>query len=557
MTTRGDVVEASNIDRADLDVVVVGAGFAGLYALRRLRDDVGLKVRCFEATDSVGGTWYINRYPGARCDTESHAYCYSFSRELLNDWEWSTRYPARDELLAYLNHVADRFSLRPDIQLGVAVESAHWDEDQARWMVRTSDGREYGARFLIMAVGSLSSAPYLPDIPGVHDFAGKILHTANWPSGGVNLRDLRAGVIGTGSSGCQVISALAPDVAQLTVFQRNPHYVLPASEPGNAVEFFRDVRARYPQILMDMRVSNGGYPWDNNGIAGGSVSSEEFDAVLEDLWSYGGFRFLYGGFNDVLVDADVNERIGEFVRGKIRQAVDNPSTAEVLSPRQPIGATRPVVVRDFYETFNRANVTLVDLLSDPLRRILPTGIQTSERNFELDAIIFATGFDAYTGIYSKIDIRGRGGQALVDTWRNGPVSYLGVAVHAFPNMFMVMGPGSSSGNYPVSMEMHVDWIADCILAMRDSGILSIEVDSKTQEAWMIRMTRAVNKTVMGGIDSWWNGSNIPGKPKSVLNYMGRLASYRALFDSLTIDGYPGFEKVSHVAPSASARVSRR
>ena len=526
----------------DVDVVVVGAGFAGLYALHRLRDEVGLRARVYEATDSVGGTWYINSYPGARCDTESHAYCYSFSQELLAEWRWSSRYPARDELLAYLNHVADRFNLRPDIELGVAVEAADWDDDQGLWTVRTSDGTSCRARFLVTAVGSLSSAPYVPNLQGVHDFAGLTLHTSDWPVGGIDLKGKSVGVIGTGSSGCQVIKALAPQVEHLTVFQRTPHYVLPANEPDDVEQFFENVRSRYPEILAGMRVSNGGYPWDNNGVAGSSVSSTEFHRVLEELWSYGGFRFLYGGFNDVLVDTEVNERIAEFVRGKIFQTVHDSNTADVLSPHQPIGASRPVVVRDFYETFNRENVTLVDLRKEPLESIVAAGVRTSDRTLNVDVLIFATGFDAFTGIYAKLDIHGRNDRTLAEAWANGPVSNMGVAVHGFPNMFMVMGPGSSSGNYPVSMELHVDWIANTIRSMIESGTRSIEVSAETQAAWMVRIERALNKTVMGGADSWWNGSNIPGKPKSVLNYMGRLASYRILFEDLERDNYPGFDK---------------
>ena len=458
-------------DHPDFDVVVIGAGFAGLYAVHKFRDDLNLSVRVFEAGDGVGGTWYWNRYPGARCDSESYYYCYSFSPELAQEWKWSGRYPEQPEIERYLNHVADRFDLRRDIQLSTRVTAATFDDATNRWEIRTDHDDTVTARFLVTAVGCLS-APIAPDIPGLDGYEGDVYFTATWPRDGVDFTGKRVGLIGTGSSGIQATPPIAAQADHLTVFQRTPNYSLPARHGGFLAEDQARIKSTYDEIFAATRKSFAGFPYSPIDRTTMSVSAEEREAILEGLWAEGGFKFLWGGFSDLLHDPEANEIASEYIRNKIRETVNDPHTAELLCPKgYPYGAKRPPIDTDYYETFNRDNVSLVDIGETPIEAITPTGLRTTAAEYELDVIVFATGFDAMTGSLLRMDVRGAGGVRLADAWADGPRTMLGLQIAGFPNLFTITGPGSPSVlmNMPVAIEYHVDWIAECIDYMREHG----------------------------------------------------------------------------------------
>ena len=525
-----------------LDAVVIGAGFAGLYALYKLRSALGMAVRVYETGDGVGGTWYWNRYPGARCDSESFYYCFSFSEDLAQEWEWSGRYPEQPEIERYLNHVADRFDLRRDIRLGTRVTSARFDDAANLWEVHTDRGERATARFLISAVGCLSAAN-LPEIPGLDRFAGELHHTARWPREGVRFAGKRVGLVGTGSSGIQATPVIAAEAAHLFVFQRTPNFSVPARHSSFSPERQAEIKRNYAAIFERTRTSPAGFPYFPIERKTTDVSAEEREAIFEDLWKEGGFRFLWGGFSDLLVDPAANELASAFIRRKIREIVKDPATAERLCPTDhPYGAKRPPIDTDYYVTFNRPNVTLVDIRSTPIVEITPTGLRTRDAEYALDALVFATGFDAMTGALRKIDIRGSGGLRLADAWAEGPRTLLGLQIAGFPNLFTVTGPGSPSVlvNMPVAIEHHVDWIADCIAYMREQGKTRVEATEPAQDAWVLHVAEVASFSLFSRANSWYTGANIPGKPRVVMPYTGGQPMYRERCEAVAKAGYEGF-----------------
>jgi cyclohexanone monooxygenase len=530
----------------DFDVIVVGAGFAGLYALYRLRGQ-GLSVRVIEAASDVGGTWYWNRYPGARCDVSSIEYSYSFSKELEQEWDWSEVMAAQPEILRYANHVADRFDLRGDIQLDTRVASAHYGADRKRWRITTETGDDFDARFCVMATGCLSS-PNTPVIEGADDFAGPVYHTGRWPREGVDFTGVHVGIIGTGSSGVQAIPVLARQAAHLTVFQRTPNYTVPAGNRPLSEADRERTKAAYDQIRKSERESMAGLIF---GFGGGGefliptesileTSAEEREAAL----SAEGFAALRR-YLDVQTDPAANEIACEMYREQLRRIVRDPETAEGLSPRgYPIGCKRPVIDTGYFETFNRDNVTLVDLRRGGIERITATGVKTAQGDFEVDALVYATGFDAMTGALLRIDIRGRDGVPLKTRWEAGPRTYLGLQVQGFPNLFTVTGPGSPSvlSNMIISIEQHVDWISDCIAYLDERGLATIEPTEEAEEKWIAHVNEVAKGTMLTApsCNSWYLGANIPGKPRIFMPYVGGLGEYRRRCDEVAARDYEGF-----------------
>jgi cation diffusion facilitator CzcD-associated flavoprotein CzcO len=524
----------------DYDVVVIGAGFGGLYAVRRLVE-AGLDVQAFEKGADVGGVWYWNRYPGARCDCESFYYSYGFSEALQQDWTWSLRYSEQPEILTYLNHVADRFDLRRHYRFGTAVVGAAFDDAADLWRVRTADGDEVTARFLVTAMGCLSQVNW-PDIPGLRDFAGRLFHTAQWPHEPVDFAGRRVGVIGTGASAVQAIPRIAAQAAHLTVFQRTANWVLPAWNRATEPEFDAWVKANYGEIRARCLNSGGAVPFDPPQKAAGEVSESERDAVFQSLWELGGMRF-FTAFTDLFTSEAANAAAQAFVRGKIREIVHDPETARKLIPTDhPIGVKRPPLDDDYYATFNRPNVTLVDVRAAPIQAVEGTAVRTADAVYELDDLVVATGFDAITGALMALDLRGRGGVRLNDVWAAGPRSYLGLGVAGFPNLFTVTGPLSPSvlANMPTAVEQHVDWIADCITHLRGQGVATIEPVAAAQEAWSAHAEEVVQGTLYPKSNSWYFGSNIPGKPRAFGVYVGGFASYRERCEEVARRGYEGF-----------------
>ena len=526
-----------------LDAVVIGAGFSGLYALYKLRDEMGMDVQVYETADGVGGAWFWNRYPGSRCDSESYYYCFSFSEELAQEWEWSGKYPEQPEIERYLNHVADRFDLRRNIQLSTRVTSACFDDAENRWEVRTEQGECVTARYLISAVGCLSAAN-LPDIPGRDSFQGESYHTAAWPREGVDVKGKRVGIIGTGSTGIQATPRIAAEADHLTVFQRTPNFTVPARHTLFLPEDQAEIKKNYSAIFERTRQSPAGFPYFPIERETMSVSAEERQEILEELWEEGGFKFLWGGFSDLLRDPTANEIASEFIRSKIRESVKDPETAELLCPTDhPYGSKRPPIDSDYYVSFNRDNVSLVDIRSAPIEEITPTGLRTKDAEYELDVLVFATGFDAMTGALLRIDIQGAGGLRLADAWSDGPRTYLGLQVAGFPNLFTITGPGSPSVlvNMPVAIEHHVNWITDCIERMRERGETRIEATEAAQDAWVEHVAEVAEESLMNQANSWYVGSNIPGKPRVVMPYTGGQPMYRERCEAVVNAGYEGFE----------------
>jgi cyclohexanone monooxygenase len=542
------------MDRAGetFDVVIVGAGFAGLYALHRVRG-LGLSVRVLEAADGVGGTWYWNRYPGARCDVESLEYSYSFSDELQQEWSWSERYPPQAEVLRYLEHVADRFDLWPDIQLGTQVTAATFDEATARWTIATEDGTMRSARWCVMATGVLSS-PQPPSFEGLDSFEGQWYQTGKWPKEPVDFAGKRVGVIGTGSTGIQLIPEVARDAEHVYVFQRTPNFTVPTGNRPMDPELEKGWKAQYAEHRRTARDSFLGVALPASQRSALEVAPEERTRVFQELWENGGGMPILLSFTDLLIDERANDTIAEFVRDKIRETVSDPEVAEKLIPRgYPIGAKRLAQDDAYFATFNRDNVSLVDIRSAPIERITPTGIRTADGEYALDVIVFATGFDALTGALLNIDIRGAGGASLRDAWAHGPRTYLGLAIAGFPNLFIVTGPGSPSvlSNMVTSIEQHVDWIADCIAYLRDREIDRIEATQAAQDEWVAHVAEVGDMTLFPRADSWYMGANIPGKPRIFMPYVGGVGPYRQRCDEVARNGYEGFELRVARSPSAS------
>jgi cyclohexanone monooxygenase len=525
----------------ELDVVVVGAGFGGMYAVHRLRE-LGFDVHAFEAGSDVGGVWYWNRYPGARCDIESVEYSYSFSEELQQEWEWSQRYPTQPEMLAYADHVAGRFDLRRHITFDTRIVSAHFDETSERWRLTTDTGDTISAWMCVMATGVLS-APRLPDFPGLDRFTGDIHQTAQWPHEPVDFTGQRVGVIGTGSSGIQVIPHLAAQADQLYVFQRTANFSISgANEPLDA-ETVRRIKADYPALREHARRSFGGSTIPLNRVSALAASEEELVRTFEERWRLGGFAFL-AAFDDITLDERANELAAEFVRDKIRTAVDDPQVADLLMPRDhPIGSKRICVDTGYYETYNRPNVHLVDLRATPIETFTETGLRVGATDYELDSVVLATGFDALTGALSRIDIRGRGGRTLRDEWADGACTYLGLMVSGFPNLFTMTGPGSPSvlSNMILAIEHHVDWIGACLTHLRDNGLTVIEATQTAQDEWVQHVRKVAEGTLYPRAESWYLGSNIPGKARMFLPYVGGVGRYRKKCDEIAQRGYAGFE----------------
>ena len=523
------------------DAIIIGAGFSGLYQLHLLRDRLGLSSLVLEAGAEVGGTWYWNRYPGARCDSESYYYSYSFSKELQDEWDWSERYPEHGEIRRYLNHVADRFDLRRDIRFGARVASATYDADD-RWTVVTTDGDRYRAQFLITAVGCLSSAN-VPDIDGLTSFEGQWYHTGRWPHEKVDFSGKRVGLIGTGSTGIQAAPAIASEAGHLTVFQRTANFSVPARNGPVDRVFREEVRANYAAIRDKARASINGHPYDVSEVSALAVSDEDRQCLYEAAWQAGGLSFR-STFSDILRNKAANETASDFIRSKIRAVVEDPATAEMLTPRDhPFAAKRPPIDTDYFETFNRANVSLVDLKATPISAITPTGIRTTAGHHPLEIIVFATGFDALTGPLLAIDIRGRGGRSLRGDWAAGPRTYLGLQTAGYPNMFTITGPGSPSvlTNMPVAIEQHVQWITDCIAFMRERGHRHIEAKPAAADAWVQHVNEAAEATLLPqASSSWYLGANIPGKPRVFMPYAGGMARYAATCAEVAKENYRGF-----------------
>jgi cation diffusion facilitator CzcD-associated flavoprotein CzcO len=525
-----------------LDAVIIGAGFAGLYQLLCLRDRLGLSVKVLEAGGGVGGTWYWNRYPGARCDSESHVYWYTFSPELMREWEWSERYPGQPEIMRYLNFVADKFDLKRDIQLDTRVVSAHYDEAANRWQVRTESGETYIAKFLITAVGCLSTAN-VPDIPGLKDFAGDWYHTGQWPHDGVDFTGKRVGMIGTGSTGIQAAPVIAASAAHLTVFQRTANYSVPARNAPLAPEFKRYIKEHADEIRAVTHETLNGMAFRIEQRLAVETAPEERETIYEAAWERGGLQFR-AAFQDMLTDKAANDTAADFIKRKIRSIVRDPATAAILSDiDHPYAAKRPPIDTNYFETYNRPNVALVDLRKTPIERISRAGICTTETEYPLDIIVFATGFDAMTGPLLRIDIRGRCGVALKDVWAAGPRNYLGLQVAGFPNLFTITGPGSPSVlcNMPVAIEQHADWITDCIRHLNDSGLDRIEARPEAMDKWVAEVNEVASKTVFPmAKHSWYLGANIPGKPRVFMPYAGGMVRYRQICTQVAASGYDGF-----------------
>ena len=525
----------------NLDAVVVGAGFAGLYTLHKFRQQ-GLSVTVFEAADDIGGTWYWNSYPGARCDVQSLDYSFSFDPELQQDWEWTEKYAAQPEILSYLNHVADRYDLRRDVVLGTRVTQAHYDERTSRWTVRTDQGHEVSAQYLVLAVGSLS-VPKFPEVPGLETFAGPSYHTGRWPKEPVDLGGKRVGVIGSGSSGIQVTPLLAEQAGALTVFQRTPHYSLAAfNQPLDPAQV-AEVKAHYGERRAEAKQSIFGIPVEPPTVSALDVDDAERRTIYQQRWAKGHLNQFVQSFTDLIFSAESNETACEFLREKVRDRVEDPETARKLEPRGfPFSTKRPCLDHGYYETFNRDNVSLVDLRDEDLLEITETGVRTSAGDYELDVLVLATGFDAMTGALLSIDITGREGLSLQEKWQDGPETYLGLAVTGFPNLFTIAGPGSPSvlSNMVMSIEHHVDWISDLIdhLARHDRSV--VEAADTAAKGWTDHVREISEMTLFPRADSYYIGANVPGKPRVFMPYAGGVPAYQEKCGQVAGDGYEGF-----------------
>ena len=541
-------MEAEVGEAGHFDALVIGAGFSGLYMLHRLRQ-LGIRTRVLEMAENVGGTWLFNRYPGARCDIESIEYSYSFSEEIQQEWVWTESMPAQPEIEAYLNFVADRLDLRRDIAFNTKVVAMEFDEEAATWVMHTEGGESFVAPFVVAASGILS-APLEPDIPGMATFTGTSLYTSRWPKEGFDLTGARVGVIGTGSTGVQLIPVVAREALELSVFQRSPAYTLPwrvhQFQPGELDE----MKARYDEI----RTAQRAHPIGAARLSAFSVLLEMLSspplksATREEQVRAIERDGVMGALNwsDIFFDIEANQMAARLYGEAVARIVKDPDTAASLVPVHPFACKRPIIDQGYYETFNRDNVTLVDLRKAPIREVTPTGIRTEDDSYELDVIVYATGFDAMTGALTRIDIRGRDGRSLAQFWAGeGPLSYLGLAVAGFPNLFTIQGPGSPSAatNFVAALEQHVEWISDCIVYLRGNGIRSIEALATAQQEWIGHATSLVASTVLvhPSCNSWYNGGNVPGKKRMYMGYTGGIPEYRRRCDEIAAGGYTGFK----------------
>ncbi len=549
-----DFAHISDLDKTKaekVDVLVVGAGFAGMYILKMLKD-AGYNVLVVEEADGVGGTWYWNRYPGARCDVPSLEYSYGFSDELQQEWEWSSKYSTQPEILEYANHVADRFDLKRYIRFGQRVMSATYLEETKNWYVVTSSGNQFESKYCIMATGSIS-AINKPKFAGLDSFKGDWYLTGRWPHENVDLSGKSVGIVGTGSSGVQTIPMLAQKAKHLTVFQRTANYSIPARNRPLDPEEVKEIKNNYGTVRDRQRDTRAGimvriendfdnYITVNPGMKSAlEVSEEERTKEYQERWEKGFHGFL-AGYTDIGLNEDANETAAEFVRSKIKETVKDPVTAEILSPKNAIGCKRLCADTNYFETYNRDNVSLIDLNETPIETLVPEGIKTSDKVFELDVVVFATGFDALTGALTSIDISGRQGRKLADKWSDGPRSFLGLAVEGFPNLFTITGPGSPAvlGNVLMAIEQHVEWVFQCIDDMESSGKTEIEADMVSEDEWMDHVEDLASETLRYSCNSWYVGANVPGKKRVFMPYTGGYDVYRKRCKDIADHGYTGF-----------------
>jgi cyclohexanone monooxygenase len=524
----------------DFDAIVVGTGFGGIYMLHKLRDELGFTVRAFEKGGGIGGTWYFNRYPGAKSDTEGFVYRYSFDGDLLQEWDWNTRYLDQPDILAYLEHVADRYDLRRDIQLNTEVTGASFDEGRGVWQVRTSAGEELTARYLVTALGLLAKTN-IPAIPGLDSFAGALVHTNAWPDD-LDITGKRVGVIGTGSTGTQFIVAAARIADHLTVFQRSAQYCVPSGngpvEPAEVAQ----TKERFDEIWEQVRNSVVAFGFEESAIEAASVSPAERERVFQENWDKGnGFRFMFGTFSDIATNQEANEAAAAFIRSKIAELVEDPETARKLTPTD-LYAKRPLCNEGYYETFNRDNVSLVSIKENPITEITPTGVRTADgAEHELDVLVLATGFDAVDGNYRAMDLRGRGGVSINEHWDRAPASYLGVATAGFPNMFMILGPNGPFVNLVPAIETQVNWICELIGAAERTGAGAVEATQAAEDGWTATCQEIAGYTLFPKAQSWIFGANIPGKTNAVMFYMAGLSAYRQKLAEIAAADYSGFE----------------
>jgi cation diffusion facilitator CzcD-associated flavoprotein CzcO len=542
----------------DYDVVIIGAGVSGMYALHHLRE-MGLSVRVYDGASDVGGTWWYNRYPGARVDGPgSPFYCYTFSEELMKEWDWAETQSEWSAVLAYLEHVADRFDLRRDIQFETWVEDARYDEAAQRWTVETSTGVRASAQFLICAVGALSTAN-MPDIPGIDDFAGECYHTGRWPHEPVSFEGKRVAMIGTGSSGIQSIPEIAKEAAHVTVLQRTAQYSVPAKNRPITPDEMADARENWESVLAKMQVHPGGFPFDTHERMAVDDTPEQRRARYEALWQRGGFKFFLDGYNDIAMSEEANASLADFIRDKIREIVDDPETAEKLMPDHFVMTKRPILDNGYFETFNRDNVTLVDLREDPIERFTPTSVVTRTGEHPIDMLVLATGFDAISGSMLRLNPKGRGGMSLKQRWQDRFHNYLGLTVAGFPNLFMIHGPGSPGVfyNMPLGAERQLDWIGNCMRHLQEQGMGTVEPTTDSEEAWGNEVNGIANATLFPRTDSWWTGANIPGKPRYFCAYLGGSLYYQRISD-VAAGGYTGFVfEPAHRADDATASSAPR
>lgn len=524
----------------DLDVVVVGAGFGGMYLLHKFRK-MGLQARAFEVGDDVGGTWYWNRYPGARVDVESMQYSYQFDEDLQQEWEWSEKYSPQPEILRYAQHVADRFDLRRDIQFNTRVVAAHYDDANNDWLISTDNNETVRTRYFVLAVGCLSSFN-VPDIPGIDHFEGNSYYTGKWPHEPVDFNGQRVAVIGTGSSGAQASPEIAKQASNLTVFQRTANYSIPAHNRLLDREYEANVKANYPALRAKAKTIYGGVIDEFGSRKAMETPVEDVHADLETRWQKGGLTFL-GGFTDMLLDPDANAIAAEFVKNKIRSIVKDPETAELLCPKNIIGGKRLCVDTDYFAMYNHPHVHLLDVHEKPIERVTARGILRDGVEHEFDSIVYATGYDAITGSYLRIDIRGREGVELKEHWNAGPRTYLGLMVAGFPNMFMVTGPGSPSvlTNMLPSIEISVEWIADAIADMRTANKQICEATPEAEALWIEHVNELAKISLRSTVKSWYIGANIPGKPSVFMPYLGGQPAYLAKCKAVAANGYEGFD----------------
>jgi cyclohexanone monooxygenase len=524
----------------DVDAIIIGAGFGGIYMLHKLRNELGLSVKAFEKGGGVGGTWYFNRYPGAKSDTEGFVYRYSFDKDLLQQWDWTTRYLDQPDVLAYLEHVVERYDLGRDIQLNTEVTGAALDEDTDLWTVTTADGTSLTSRYLVNALGLLARTN-IPDIPGRDTFEGILVHTNAWPHD-LDITGKRVGVIGTGSTGTQFIVAAAKMASHLTVFQRSPQYCVPSGNgPVDQAEVDR-TKENFDAIWEQVRNSVVAFGFEESGVEAMSVSEEERRRVFQENWDKGnGFRFMFGTFADIAVNPEANAAAAEFIRSKIAEIVDDPETARTLTPTD-LYAKRPLCNEGYYETYNRDNVELVSIKDNPIQEITPAGVRTADGvEREFDVLVFATGFDAVDGNYRAMDLRGRGGRHINEHWIDGPTSYLGLSKAGFPNMFMILGPNGPFTNLPPSIEAQVDWIGALISTAERNGVRTIEPTQAAEDNWTATCDQIANMTLFPKADSWIFGANVPGKKNAVMFYMAGIGAYRQKLGEVAANGYEGFE----------------